>query len=106
MHRKCLSISGYTKGGNPLSFATEIIIEMKQFNFGQMASHPSNLSKGYDRDENGYDSAIALPLVVCSKRTMTNSLRHVARQQDCGMSVTVSVMSPKCVGWLVARLCA
>ena len=41
MHRKCLSICRYTKGGNPLSFATEIIIEIKHFNFGQMASHPS-----------------------------------------------------------------
>ena len=28
------------KGGNPLSFTTEIIIEIKQFNFGRMASHP------------------------------------------------------------------
>ena len=28
------------KGGNLLSFATEIIIEIKQFNFGRMASHP------------------------------------------------------------------
>ena len=29
-----------TEGGDPLSFATEIIIEIKQFNFGRMASHP------------------------------------------------------------------
>ena len=29
-----------SKGGNPLSFATEIIIEIKQFNAGRMASHP------------------------------------------------------------------
>ena len=28
------------KGGKPLSFATEIITEIKQFNFGRMASHP------------------------------------------------------------------
>ena len=28
------------EGGNPLSFATEIIIEIKQFNAGRMASHP------------------------------------------------------------------
>ena len=28
-----------SKGVNPLSFATEIIIEIKQFNFGRMASH-------------------------------------------------------------------
>ena len=29
------------KGGNPLSFAMEIIIEIKQFNSGRMASHAS-----------------------------------------------------------------
>ena len=28
-------------GGNPLSFATEIIIEIKQFYSGRMASHAS-----------------------------------------------------------------
>ena len=27
------------KGGNPLNFSMEIFIEMKQFNFGRMASH-------------------------------------------------------------------
>ena len=29
-----------SQGGSPLSFATEIIIEIKQFNAGRMASHP------------------------------------------------------------------
>ena len=31
---------GQVKGQNPLSFAMEIIIEIKQFNSGRMASHP------------------------------------------------------------------
>ena len=30
-----------TEGGNPLSFTTEIIIEIQQLNSGQMASHAS-----------------------------------------------------------------
>ena len=50
-------------------------------------------SKSWNLDGNGYDPALALPLAVCSKRTMKNSLRHVARQQGSGMNVTCPVMS-------------
>ena len=38
-HIKVNQGSDKSKEGNPLSFATEIIIEIKQFNAGRIASH-------------------------------------------------------------------